>query len=85
MYFLKDAAAVEFGFLGERSDVCDHNNVRKKRYGNPSITDKDRELLAENLMRVDVYFETLSVQNITETPKYDSGEGVVKIKLYECE
>ena len=46
---------------------------RKKRNANdrgPPSAQQQADL-AENLLRVDVYFETLSVQNITETPTYD--------------
>ena len=39
--------------------------------GGDGPSDEQREQLAENLCRVDVYFETLSVQNIIETPTYD--------------
>ena len=43
-------------------------NIREKR-SPPSAQQKAD--LGENLLRVDVYFETLSVQSITEAPKYN--------------
>ena len=69
--------------MGAGTDACaelNQNNGRKKRQEplGPSAptgpSDEQREQLAENLVRVDVYFETLSVQNITETPTYDVSE-----------
>ena len=36
-----------------------------------SPSEEEIENLAENLLRVDVYFETLSIQNIIESPTYD--------------
>lgn len=74
--------------MGAGTDACaelNQNNGRKKRQQPPGPstptgpTDEQRELLAENLVRVDVYFETLSVQNITETPTYDvSGKNILR-------
>ena len=46
-------------------------NIRKKRSPDGPPSAQQQEDLAENLLRVDVYFETLSVQNITETPTYN--------------
>ena len=45
------------------------NSPKRKKRNAP--TDQQRENLAQNLLRVDVYFETLSVQSITEDPTYD--------------
>ena len=77
LHFLpKDDAAASYGFTGAESDPCAEsqssngkNIGRRKKRNAPSA--EQRANLAENLLRVDVYFETLSVQNITETPTYD--------------
>jgi len=46
-------------------------HIRKKRESRGPPSAQQQADLAENLLRVDVYFETLSVQNITETPTYN--------------
>ena len=55
------------------------NSGRKRRNAPGPPSDQQREDLAENLLRVDVYFETLSVQNITEDPTYDVSISRLKI------
>ena len=47
------------------------NSGRKRRNAPGPPNDQQRKDLAENLLRVDVYFETLSVQSITEDPTYN--------------
>ena len=85
----QDDAAAAFGFAGTTVDPCEDTSgsstgggsstgaktsVRKKRQA-PTAAQKTQ--LAENLLRVDVYFETLSIQNITETPTYNVRSNVV--------
>ena len=88
----QDDAAAAFGFSGTTVDPCEDTSGsstggggrtgsktsgRKKRQA-PTAAQKTQ--LAENLLRVDVYFETLSIQNITESPTYNVRSNVVGIK-----
>ena len=88
----KDDAAAAFGFAGTTVDPCEETSGsstgggssngaktsgRKKRQA-PTAAQKTQ--LAENLLRVDVYFETLSIQNITETPTYNVRSNMIGIK-----
>ena len=88
----QDDAAAAFGFAGTTVDPCEETSGsstgggsstgaktsgRKKRQA-PTAAQKTQ--LAENLLRVDVYFETLSIQNITETPTYNVRSNMVGIK-----
>ena len=81
-----------FGYSGTTVDPCEENSGsstgggssngaktsgRKKRQA-PTAAQKTQ--LAENLLRVDVYFETLSIQNIRESPTYNVRSNVVGIK-----
>ena len=72
--FVQDDAAQTYGFVGAGSDACAGqmvNSGRKRRNAPGPPNDQQRKDLAENLLRVDVYFETLSVQSITEDPTYN--------------
>ena len=37
---------------------------------NPCMNERERTRIAENLLQVNVFFQTLNIQTITEEPKY---------------
>ena len=83
-----DDAADEFGFTNDAgTDSCIDTSLTAIATSNvtskgklpssgvkSSTEDSDvkTQLLAENLLRFDIYFQTLNVQNISESPTYDS-------------
>ena len=79
----QDDAAVAFGYSDTTVDPCEENSGSSTGGGSSTganTSTRKKTQLAENLLRVDVYFETLSIQNIGESPTYNVRSNVVGIK-----
>ena len=72
-----------FGYSGTTVDPCEENSGSSTGGGSSTganTSTRKKTQLAQNLLRVDVYFETLSIQNIRESPIYNVRSNVVGIK-----
>ena len=83
----QDDAAAAFGFSGTTVDPCEETSGSSTGGGSSTganTSTRKKTQLAENLLRVDVYFETLSIQNITESPTYNvrsNAVGIIQIMI----
>ena len=77
-------AAKTYGFTEDKGTAAQNASASQSKTGSQDdgpTQEEEEERLAQNLLQISVFFETLSVQNIIESPKYSVRTNVILSNL----